>query len=114
MNQPVDFTAEAIKDLSAIASYTAETWGHEQALRYAELLNEKFKKIAKGCYFQVVAGICSCNSCIHYIHVDKQSEPHLVGLTLAIRFKLCGMIEGKPCGAIRLTPIAPYGLAKKN
>jgi toxin ParE1/3/4 len=42
MNQPVDFTAEAIKDLSGIASYTAETWGHEQALRYAELLNEKF------------------------------------------------------------------------
>jgi len=52
MTQPVDFIADAIKDLSGIASYTAEAWGHEQALRYAELLNEKFKKLQKGRYFQ--------------------------------------------------------------
>jgi toxin ParE1/3/4 len=51
MNQPVDFTAEAIKDLSSIAGYTAEKWGHEQALRYAEALNEQFKKIAKEMIF---------------------------------------------------------------
>jgi len=25
----------------------------------------------------VLIGICSCNSCIHYIQVDKQSEAHL-------------------------------------
>ena len=30
MTQPVDFTADAIKDLSGIASYTAEAWGHEK------------------------------------------------------------------------------------
>ena len=47
MTQPVDFTTDAVKDLSGIASYTAEAWGYEQALRYAELLNEKFKKIAR-------------------------------------------------------------------
>ncbi len=46
MNLYVDFTTEAIKDLTAIASYTAETWGHEQAFRYAELLNERFLEVS--------------------------------------------------------------------
>ena len=54
MNHPVDLTAEAIKDLSDIASYTAETWGYEQAFRYAELLNERFKEIAKKRIFSKV------------------------------------------------------------
>jgi plasmid stabilization system protein ParE len=60
MTQPVDFTADAIKDLSGIASYTAEAWGHGQALRYAELVNEKFKKLQKGRYFQ--RPLCRKNS----------------------------------------------------
>ena len=55
MNHPVDFTQEAIKDLSDIASYTAETWGYEQALRYAELLDGRFKEIAKGKIFTKAA-----------------------------------------------------------
>ena len=42
MNHPVDFTTAAINDLSDIAGYTAETWGHKQAFRYAELLNGRF------------------------------------------------------------------------
>jgi len=31
MTLAVDFTTEAIKDLSDIASYTAKAWGHKQA-----------------------------------------------------------------------------------
>jgi hypothetical protein len=48
MNLSVDFTREAVKDLSDIASYTAETWGREQVFSYAELLDGHFKEIAKG------------------------------------------------------------------
>ena len=40
MSLPVDFTEETIQDLSAIARYTDDTWGREQAFRYAELLNK--------------------------------------------------------------------------
>jgi toxin ParE1/3/4 len=79
MNQSIDFTAEAIKDLSCIASYTAETWGHEQALRYAQALNEKFKKIAKGMIFSRVAflnypkvRVCRCEH--HYIFFMHPQE----------------------------------------
>lgn len=72
MNLAVDFTQEAIKDLSDIASYTAETWGREQAFRYAELLNGRFKEIAKGQLFSKAAfskypnvRVCRCEH--HYI-----------------------------------------------
>ena len=79
MNQPVDFTTEAIKDLSGIAAYTAETWGHEQAFRYAELLNEKFNKIAKGRIFSKIAfptypnvRVCRCEyQFIFFVHPKK-------------------------------------------
>jgi plasmid stabilization system protein ParE len=79
MNHPVDFTQEAIKDLSDIASYTAETWGHEQALRYAELLDGRFKEIAKGKIFSKAAfskypnvRVCRCEH--HYIFFVRPQE----------------------------------------
>ncbi len=88
MNQPVNFTTEAIKDLSGIASYTAETWGHEQALRYAELLNEKFKKIARGLIFSKVAfskypnvRVCRCeHHYIFFMHPQKSPKPVILAV----------------------------------
>lgn len=51
MASPVDFTPEAIKDLSDIARHTSSKWGKEQALRYAELLKERFTEISEGSVF---------------------------------------------------------------
>lgn len=79
MNHSVDFTTDAIKDLSDIASYTADTCGHEQAFRYADLLNERFKEIAKGRKFSKVAflsypdmRVCRCEH--HYIFFMRPQE----------------------------------------
>ena len=79
MNQPVDFTAEAIKDLFDIDSYTAETWGNEQAFTYGELLNKRFKEIAKGRVFSKVlfsqypnVRVCRCEH--HYIFFMRRQE----------------------------------------
>jgi toxin ParE1/3/4 len=88
MNQPVDFTAEAIKDLSSIAGYTAEKWGHEQALRYAEALNEQFKKIAKEMIFSKVAflkypkvRVCRCeHHYIFFMHPRKSQKPVILAV----------------------------------
>ena len=88
MTLSVDFTREAIKDLSDIASYTAETWGHEQALRYAELLNEKFKKIARGLIFSKVAfskypnvRVCRCeHHYIFFMHPQKSPKPVILAV----------------------------------
>jgi plasmid stabilization system protein ParE len=88
MNLPVDFTEEAIKDLSDIASYTAETWGHEQALRYAELLNGCFKEIAKGRIFTKVAfskypnvRVCRCeHHYIFYLHRQGNVKPVILAV----------------------------------
>lgn len=88
MTQPVDFTTEAIKDLSGIASYTAETWGHGQALRYAELLNERFKKIAKGLIFSKLAfskypnvRVCRCeHHYIFFMHPQKSQKPVILAV----------------------------------
>lgn len=83
MNQPVDFTAEAINDLAEIATYTAEKWGHDQAFRYAKLLNDKFNKIAKGGIFSRMAFsnypevyICRCeHHYIFFMHPQNGSKP---------------------------------------
>lgn len=88
MNQPVDFTTEAKEDLFDIASYTAETWGHDQALRYAEALNEKFNEIAKGRIFSKIAfptypkvRVCRCEH--HYIFfMQPQKSPKPVILAV--------------------------------
>ena len=79
MNHPVDFTTAAINDLSDIAGYTAETWGHKQAFRYAELLNGRFKEIAKGRIFSTIAfskypnvRVCRCEH--HYITHKRASS----------------------------------------
>ena len=88
MTQPVDFTADAIKDLSGIASYTAEAWGHEQALRYAKLLNEKFKKIAKGTIFSKAPfskypnlRVCRCgHHYIFFMRPQKSDKPVILAV----------------------------------
>lgn len=97
MNQPVDFAKEAIKDLSDIASYTAEKWGHEQALHYAELLNEKFNKIAKGRIFSKIAfptyqnlRVCRCeHHYIFFMHPQKSSKP----IILAVLHERMNLLE---------------------
>jgi len=79
MSLPVDFTAEAIQDLSAIARYTNDTWGREQAFRYAELLNKRFLAIAEGRLFSKVlfpkypqVRVCRCEH--HYIFFMSSQE----------------------------------------
>jgi plasmid stabilization system protein ParE len=97
MSLPVDFTAEAIKDLSDIASYTAEKWGHEQALRYAELLNGKFKEIAKGRIFSKVSfskypnvSVCRCEH--HYIFFVRP-QASLKPVILAVLHERMNMLS---------------------
>jgi plasmid stabilization system protein ParE len=88
MNLSVDFIREAVKDLSDIASYTAETWGREQAFIYAELLDRRFKEIAKGRVLSRVAFskypnvyVCRCKH--HYIFfVRPQESPRPVILAI--------------------------------
>ncbi|MCX7101776.1 MAG: type II toxin-antitoxin system RelE/ParE family toxin [Methylobacter sp.] len=88
MTISVDFTREAIKDLSDIASYTVESWGREQAFRYAELLNERFKEIAKGLIFSKAAfpkypnlHVCRCEH--HYIFFVRPKK-NLKPIILAV------------------------------
>lgn len=97
MNDFVDFTQEAIKDLSDIASYTAETWGHKQALRYAELLNDGFKDIAKDKIFSKTAfsnyphvRVCRCEH--HYIFFMKPQKS-LKPIILAILHERMNLLE---------------------
>lgn len=88
MTTPVDFTTEAIKDLYDIARYTAETWGHGQALSYAELLNEKFKNIAKRLIFSKLAfskypnvRVCRCeHHYIFFMHPQKSKKPVILAV----------------------------------
>ena len=43
---PYQLTSLAQADLESIASYTLEKWGKAQALRYGELLEQRFREIA--------------------------------------------------------------------
>lgn len=74
MSLPVDFTAEAIQDLSAIARYTNDTWGREQAFRYAELLNKRFLAIAEGRLFPKYPQVRVCRCEHHYIFFMSSQE----------------------------------------
>ena len=88
MSLPVDFTAEAIKDLSGIANYTAYTWGREQAFRYAELLNGRFLEIAEGRLFSKVlfskyphVRVCRCeHHYIFFMHPKESPKPVILAV----------------------------------
>ncbi len=45
---PYQLTPFAQQDLEDIARYTLTTWGRKQALRYGELLEQRFHEIADG------------------------------------------------------------------
>ena len=97
MNHPVDFTQGAIQDLSDIARYTAETWGHEQALRYAQLLDGRFKDIAKGKISTKAAfsnypnvRVCRCEH--HYIFFMRPQES-LKPVILAVLHERMNLLE---------------------
>jgi hypothetical protein len=51
---PYELTASAQEDLKAIARYTITTWGNQQALKYAALLETHFGEIANGSAFWAV------------------------------------------------------------
>ncbi|MDP2177642.1 MAG: type II toxin-antitoxin system RelE/ParE family toxin [Methylicorpusculum sp.] len=79
MKLAVDFTSAAINDLSDIASYTADTWGREQAFSYAGLLHGRFIEIAEGRIFSKVpfskypnVRVCRCEH--HYIFFIRPQE----------------------------------------
>ena len=43
-----ELTPEAAADLEEIAEYTLRAWGEQQQIRYAELLEAGFERIAQG------------------------------------------------------------------
>ncbi|MCD2448852.1 type II toxin-antitoxin system RelE/ParE family toxin [Methylicorpusculum oleiharenae] len=81
MKLAVDFTSAAIKDLSDIASYKADTWGREQAISYAGLLNGHFIEIAEGRIFSKVpfskypnVRVCRCEHTIFSLYAHRKAS----------------------------------------
>ncbi len=87
-DSPFILTPASRNDLASIAHYTADKWGKEQALRYADLLDAGFHKIAKGDDFSKPAiksnpavRVCKCeHHYIFYLRPDKQEKPIIIAI----------------------------------
>lgn len=84
---PYELTPSAAEDLKAIARYTLEQWGEKQCLRYAEMLEERFRSIAAGAVIsktfskrfpKVLVNRCE-HHYIFYLH-PKGARPHILAV----------------------------------
>ena len=75
----VKITAPAISDINAIASYTFEQWGQEQAIAYTSAINEKLQALALDAdlgreRFGLPRAIKGCKSGSHIIFYRVQNR----------------------------------------
>ncbi len=78
--QYYELTASAQEDLKIIARYTFTKWGKKQSLRYAELLETQFRKIADRTIYsrtfskrfpQILVSRCE-HHYIFYVHPESK------------------------------------------
>ncbi len=95
-----ELTPAAKDDIADIARYTVQKWGKPQAMKYADLLDACFHKIARGedisktvLLHQKHIRVCKCEH--HYIFYLRKDERAIILAVLHERMDLMERLKAR-------------------